>query len=106
MAQSKAAAFERDTIELARFFKALAHPARVEIIKVLAQRGTCVCGEIVEELPLAQATVSQHLKALKSAGLIRGEIEGPSVCYCIDYDAVARGKVAVDTYLENVDLTC
>ena len=70
--------------KLARYAKALAHPARVAILKLLATKATCQCGDIVEELPLSQSTVSQHLKELKEAGLITGEIEGAKVCYCID----------------------
>ena len=70
--------------KLAKYAKAMAHPARVAILKLLAGRQTCVCGDIVDELPLSQSTVSQHLKELKEAGLIKGEIEGAKVCYCID----------------------
>lgn len=67
--------------------KALGHPARIAIIEYLLKVNTCICGDIVNELPLAQATVSQHLKELKNAGLIKGNIEGTSVCYCIDEKA-------------------
>ena len=81
--------------ELARFAKALGHPARVAIVRLLALRESCVCGEIVAELPLAQSTVSQHLKLLKDAGVIRGEIEGPRTCYCIDEHALERLKALV-----------
>lgn len=70
--------------ELAVLAKAVGHPARVAILRRLAADGTCVCGEIVDELPLAQATVSQHLKVLKDAGLVQGEVNGPSVCYCVN----------------------
>lgn len=73
---------------LARTCKALSHPARLAILQTLAQRGTCICGEIVDVLPLSQATVSQHLKVLREAGLIRGEIDGPRSCYCIDAPAL------------------
>jgi ArsR family transcriptional regulator len=76
--------------ELARLAKALAHPARVAILRRLLAHGECVCGEIVSGLPLAQATVSQHLKVLKEAGLIQGEVDGPRVCYCINPKAVKR----------------
>ncbi len=69
---------------LAKYAKALAHPARVAILRLLADRRSCVCGDIVEVLPIAQSTVSQHLKELKAAGLIQGEIDGPRVCYCIN----------------------
>ena len=106
MAVSKASEFQATSVELAALFKALAHPARVEIMKVLSQRGACVCGEIVDELPLAQATVSQHLKALKEAGLIAGEIEGPAVCYCIDYDVLHRLLRAAESYFSQIQTTC
>ncbi len=73
---------------LATFAKALGHPARIAILRLLIAREACVCGEIVEELPLAQSTVSEHLKKLKAAGLIRGEISGPRTCYCVEPAAV------------------
>lgn len=74
---------------LAAVAKALAHPARVEILTTLAARGTCVCGEIVDVLPLAQATVSQHIKVLREAGLVRGTADGARQCYCLDREALA-----------------
>ena len=80
---------------LARLAKALGHPARVAIVRLLVRRETCVCGEIVDELPLAQSTVSQHLKQLKEAGLIRGEIDGPRVCYCVEPAAVAELRALI-----------
>jgi ArsR family transcriptional regulator len=80
---------ERDA-DLAGLAKALGHPARVRILRLLLARRTCFCGELVELLPLAQATVSQHLKVLKDAGLVKGEIEGPRVCYCADRDRLSR----------------
>lgn len=70
--------------KIAKYAKALSHPARVAIIKLLIKKQSCICGDIVDELPLSQSTVSQHLKELKDAGLIKGEIEGVKVCYCID----------------------
>lgn len=73
---------------LAQYAKALGHPARVAIVRQLIRRGTCVCGDIVSELPLAQSTVSQHLKLLKEAGIVQGEIDGPRVCYCVRGDAL------------------
>jgi ArsR family transcriptional regulator len=76
--------------QLASFAKALGHPARVQILRLLTRRSACVCGDIVDELPLAQSTVSQHLKVLKEAGLVRGEVDGPRVCYCIDDRALRR----------------
>ena len=71
--------------ELAAFAKAMSHPARIAILKILAQRNECICGEIVDVLPLAQSTVSQHLKELKEAGLISGSVDGPRSCYCINW---------------------
>lgn len=73
-----------DTELFARICKALGHPARVSIIRYLKNIDRCICGEIVNLLPLAQSTVSQHLKCLKEAGLIRGEVEGPRTCYCLN----------------------
>jgi ArsR family transcriptional regulator, arsenate/arsenite/antimonite-responsive transcriptional repressor len=81
--------------ELAALAKAIGHPARVQILRILARRSTCVCGDLVEELPLAQSTVSQHLKVLKEAGLIRGEIDRPRVCYCIEPRALRRLKLLI-----------
>ena len=86
--QAKTDLFPPDLARLAAASKALGHPARLAILQTLAARGTCVCGEIVDELPLAQATVSQHLKALKEAGLVRGEVDGPRSCYCADGPAL------------------
>lgn len=84
MGATKSYEFSAKENKLAKYAKALAHPARVAILKLLATKATCQCGDIVEELPLSQSTVSQHLKELKEAGLIKGEIEGAKVCYCID----------------------
>lgn len=83
-------------VALARLAKALGHPARVAILRRLTRDGTCVCGEIVEPLPLAQATVSQHLKVLKDAGLVQGEVDGPRVCYCAEPSAVERLKQLIE----------
>jgi DNA-binding transcriptional ArsR family regulator len=69
---------------IAKYAKALAHPARVAILQLLVKKQACICGDIVDELPLSQSTVSQHLKELKASGLIKGDIEGTKVCYCID----------------------
>ena len=81
--------------ELAEFAKALGHPARVQILRLLVRKDSCICGEIVDELPLAQSTVSQHLKVLKDSGLIRGEVDGPRTCYCVEPRAVRRLKALV-----------
>ena len=84
-----------DDRELAELAKAIGHPARVRILRFLASRDSCMCGDIVEELPLAQLTVSQHLKILKQAGLIRGAVDGPRVCYCIESRTLERFKALV-----------
>jgi ArsR family transcriptional regulator len=84
-----AMAFDPDDILLAQRIKALAHPARLAIVRALMQESRCSCGDIVRNLPLAQSTVSQHLKVLREAGIVRGEIEGPRSCYCIDPAALA-----------------
>lgn len=81
--------------DLAALAKAVGHPARVAILRLLARREACVCGEIVDELPLAQSTVSQHLKVLKEVGLVVGEVDGPRVCYCVDPRALRRLKALV-----------
>lgn len=86
---------DADDTELASLAKALGHPARVKILRLLAHKNTCICGDIVDELPLAQSTVSQHLKMLKGAGLIRGDVDGPRVCYCVEPAALARLKALV-----------
>lgn len=84
MGLTKSEIFTDKQNRLASMMKALAHPARIAIIQHLIKAQACICGDLVEELGLAQATISQHLKELKSAGLIKGTIEGTSVCYCID----------------------
>jgi DNA-binding transcriptional ArsR family regulator len=84
MGLSKTEEFTVKDNRLAKYAKALAHPARVAILQLLIKKQACVCGDIVDELPLSQSTVSQHLKELKAAGLIKGDIDGAKVCYCID----------------------
>lgn len=88
---------EEDEQELATLCKALAHPARIRILKILSEKRACVCGEIVEVMPLAQSTVSEHLRILKQAGLVQGEIDGPRVCYCIHPGILGRFKALVET---------
>lgn len=88
MALNKKAKFPAEAQNLANFHKALSHPARIAILETLAQRKSYICGELVEVLPLAQATVSQHLRELKGAGFIKGEIDGKTSCYCLDWDTL------------------
>ncbi|MBM4130212.1 helix-turn-helix transcriptional regulator [bacterium] len=89
MARAKRESFAPDLVALARVARALSHPGRLHILGVLAARRGCVCGDVVVASPLAQSTVSQHLKELKAAGLVRGEVEGPRTCYCLDEAALA-----------------
>lgn len=86
---------EASAAELATLAKALGHPARVRIVRFLLSRDSCMCGDIVEHLPLAQSTVSQHLKTLKESGLIRGTIDGPRICYCVETKVLERFKSLV-----------
>jgi len=86
--------------ELASLAKALGHPARVAIIEYLANSNSCVCGDIVDVIPLAQATVSQHLKELKSAGLIQGSIEGNTICYCINGETWRKFRTMLEPLFE------
>ena len=83
--------------ELARLAQALGHPARVAIVRLLHERRSCICGEIVDVLPLAQSTVSQHLKTLKQAGWIAGEVDGPRVCYCLNPLAFEKFKSLIES---------
>lgn len=94
MAFSKAEQFEDRDILLARYAKALAHPARVAVLRFLASQPCCYCGDIVEKLPIAQSTVSQHLKELKNVGLIQGEINPPKVKYCLNRENYEQAKQA------------
>lgn len=89
--------------ETAMLLKAMAHPARIAIIEYLIKSNSCICGDIVEEVSLAQPTVSQHLKELKSAGLIKGNIEGNSICYCIDDKAWSKLRKILNTIFDKYD---
>jgi len=95
----KAEMFTEDQNQLALYFKAFGHPARVAIIQHLFKINACVCGDLVEEIGLAQPTISQHLKELKNLGLIQGTIEGTSVCYCINQDNWSKMKDALNSFL-------
>ena len=103
MGATKTTGFTDQQNELADYAKAFAHPARVAILQFLIQRNACVCGDIVDELPLSQSTVSQHLKELKRVGVVQGVIEGPSVCYCIDPVAWQRVKTSLSELFASFD---
>ncbi|MGB5288433.1 MAG: metalloregulator ArsR/SmtB family transcription factor [Ignavibacteriaceae bacterium] len=96
MAVAKTEDFTKTDTWLADIAKALSHPARIRILKILTEMNVCMCGDIVEKLPLAQATVSQHLKELKRVGLIQGDIEGSKVCYCVNNQTLQKAKKELD----------
>ncbi|OWY24554.1 transcriptional regulator [Sphingobacteriales bacterium UPWRP_1] len=90
--------------ELALFAKAMSHPARIAIIQLLSEKKSCISGNIAQELPLSRSTVCQHLQELKDAGLIKGEISGQNVCYCLDTENIARLKHAFTQFLNHLDI--
>jgi DNA-binding transcriptional ArsR family regulator len=104
MAFHKKEEFSTKEQSLAAFAKAISHPARIAILNVLAKKNECICGEIVEILPLAQSTVSQHLKELKNAGLIDGTIDGPRSCYCINWKAFEKFNAEFNSLFDNLKI--
>ncbi len=98
MGTAKTEEFTVKVNKIAKYAKALAHPARVAILQLLIKKQACICGDIVDELPLSQSTVSQHLKELKEAGLIKGAIDGAKVCYCIDEKEWENAKTYLNTF--------
>ncbi|WP_282134111.1 ArsR/SmtB family transcription factor [Seonamhaeicola maritimus] len=100
MGVTKSEKFTTEQNEIALLAKVLGHPARVAIIQHLFKINTCICGDLVDEIGLAQPTISQHLKELKNSGLIKGNIEGTSVCYCIDKDNWTKMKNLITDFLE------
>jgi DNA-binding transcriptional ArsR family regulator len=101
MGTSRTEEFKLKDIRVAKYAKALAHPARIAILNLLIKKKACICGNIVDELPLSQSTVSQHLKELKQAGLIKGDIDGASVCYCIDEKEWKMAKERFDQLFDS-----
>ena len=104
MGISKTNEYNSTDLLIAKYAKALSHPARVAILNLLLKKQACVCGDIVEELPIAQSTVSQHLKELKEAGLIKGDIEGASVCYCIDINEWNKAKEILNNLFQELKI--
>jgi len=102
MAASKKEEFKTEDIWLADIAKALSHPARIRILKILTEMNVCMCGDIVELLPLSQSTVSQHLKELKRVDLIQGDIDGPKVCYCVNNKTLQKAKKELDKLFNQV----
>lgn len=108
MGLTKSEIFSEEQNQIATIAKAFAHPARVAILQHIFNSNTCICGDLVDEIGLAQATISQHLRELKNIGLIKGNIEGTSVCYCIDEDNWANAKALISQFLdyESKKTTC
>jgi len=106
MGTTKTELFTDQQKRIASLAKALGHPARIAILMHLAKINSCVCGDIVEKIPLAQSTISQHLKALKNAGIIHGEIEGTKTCYCINPKAWAEMKGVLNQFFGNFNNCC
>ena len=102
MAASKKEEFKTEDVWLADVAKALSHPARIRILKILTEMNVCMCGDIVDLLPLSQSTVSQHLKELKRVGLIQGDIEGHKVCYCVNNKTLQKAKKELDKLFNQV----
>lgn len=102
MAASKKDEFTQEEIWLADIAKSLSHPARIKILKMLNEMNSCMVGSLVDKLPLAQATVSQHLNELKRVGLIDGEIDGPKVCYCVNNKELTKAKTALDKLFNKI----
>lgn len=100
MGTTKSEEFTVKDNKIAAYAKALAHPARIAILKILIKKQACICGDIVDELPLSQSTVSQHLKELKEAGLIKGDIDGTKVCYCIDEKEWKNAKTYLSSFFD------
>ncbi len=102
MGTTKSDIFGESQNQLANWAKALGHPARIAIVQHLLNKPGCMCGDIVVEIPLAQSTISQHLKALKESGLIKGEIDGPKVCYCIDHKAWEEARLQLGGFFQKI----
>jgi ArsR family transcriptional regulator len=102
MGASKTSEYTKKEIELAKYAKAISHPARIAILNFLIKKKSCICGDIVDELPISQSTVSQHLKELKDSGLIKGNIEGVSVCYCIDEKEWKKASTLLGGFFEKI----
>ena len=101
MGLTKSEIFTPEQNRIAAFAKAIAHPARVAILQHILNKNTCICGELVDEIGLSQATISQHLKELKNVGLIQGNIDGPKVCYCINPEVFQEATKIINELLTN-----
>ena len=98
--------FDEQAVELADMAKALGHPARIQILQILCEKESCICGEIVDLMPLSQSTVSQHLKELKRVGLIKGDVDGPKMCYCLNGEAFEIAQSGFSALFAKVSSCC
>ncbi len=106
MGITKSQIFTEQQNDLAQFFKVLGHPARIAILQYISNQNACICNDLVEEIGLAQATISQHLKELKSIGLLNGEVEGKSMCYCINVDRWNELQNQLNTFFNTTKSNC
>lgn len=106
MGITKTQIFTEQQNDLAQFFKVLGHPARVAILQYISNQNICICSNLVEEIGLAQATISQHLKELKSIGLLKGEVEGKSMCYCINIERWTQIQNQLNTFFNKTKSNC
>ena len=106
MGVTKSQIFNEKQNEMAQIFKILGHPARIAILQYISNQESCICNDLVEEIGLAQATISQHLKELKSLGLLKGEIEGKKLCYCIDVDRWNAIQMDLNKFFNTTKTNC
>ena len=106
MGITKTEQYTSEQIEISVLLKAIAHPARIAILEYLLQTEKCICGDIVQELPLSQSTVSQHLKELKNADLIQGEISGNAICYCVNFKTMQKIEQYFSDKIKSIQLKC
>jgi DNA-binding transcriptional ArsR family regulator len=106
MGITKSQIFTKDQNRLAQIFKVLGHPARVAILQYISEQKSCICNDLVDEIGLAQATISQHLKELKSIGLLKGSIEGKSICYCIDIKRWQKLQEELNIFFNTTKYNC
>ncbi|MDU8886764.1 metalloregulator ArsR/SmtB family transcription factor [Yeosuana sp. MJ-SS3] len=106
MGTTKTQIFTQKQNELAQYFKVLGHPARVAILQYVSQQNACICNDLVEEIGLAQATISQHLKELKTIGLLKGEVEGKRMCYCINLELWTTLQNELNTFFNTTKSNC
>jgi len=106
MGITKTKIYSKQQNDIAQFFKVLGHPARVAILQHISKQNSCICNDLVEEIGLAQATISQHLKELKSIGLLEGEVEGKSMCYCINIKRWAELQTQLNSFFNKTKSNC